>query len=77
VPVEAQRILVKVVGEGTYGQVTLWLDGQPLTTFTQPPYEFWWTLEPGEHTFSVTGIGPDGTEVSGLPVPFVVHSAVD
>jgi penicillin-binding protein 1C len=49
IPLEAQRILVKVVSDANYGPVTLWLDGRALTTFTLPPYEFWLQLEPGAH----------------------------
>jgi penicillin-binding protein 1C len=76
-PPEAQRILIKVVGGENYGQLTLWLDGRPLTTFTQPPYDFWWQLEPGEHTISVTALAPDGSAVSGPNVLFMVHPAVE
>jgi membrane carboxypeptidase/penicillin-binding protein PbpC len=77
IPPEAQRILVKVVSGENYGQLTLWLDGRLLTTFTEPPYEFWWQLEPGEHQFSVTGLAADGSTVSGPVISFVVREMVE
>jgi membrane carboxypeptidase/penicillin-binding protein PbpC len=74
---EAQRILLKVVSDGNYGPLTLWLDGQTLTTFSLPPYELWWQLEPGEHYLSVTATAADGTTIMGPTMPFTVHTAVE
>jgi hypothetical protein len=77
IPLEAQRILVRVVNGDNYGRLTLWLDGRPLTTFEQPPYEFWWQLEPGEHQFFVTVMAFDGSVVTGPVTAFTVRAGVD
>jgi hypothetical protein len=46
-------------------------------TFTEPPYEFWWQLEPGEHQFSVTGLAADSSTVSGPVTSFVVWETAE
>ena len=74
-PREAQRILLQVVNGEPYRHVTIWLDDQELSTFSQPPYQVWWTLAPGEHQLRVTGLAADGTPISSPITHFTVNEA--
>ena len=76
-PLEAQRILLQVAGGENHGRVTLWLDGSQLSTFTQPPYEFWWQLAPGQHQLSVTALAANGATVTGQATSFTVRSVAN
>ncbi|MGD1996085.1 MAG: transglycosylase domain-containing protein [Anaerolineae bacterium] len=37
-------------------EVTLYVDGEPLTRLTAPPYETFWQLSPGDHIFTAQGL---------------------
>lgn len=76
-PLTAQRILVQMVNGEHYRDVTVWLDGWPLTTFYQPPYQVWWQLEPGQHQLVVTGLTADNNLVSSAVTIFTVHEVTN
>jgi hypothetical protein len=61
---DAQRLLVEIAGAEPKQPVTLWIDGQPVYTFSDAPYEFWWTLEAGRHTFSLRVTSSDSSQVA-------------
>lgn len=71
-PAEAQRLLIEAVAPSGLGMVTLWLDGVQIAAFESPPYQAWWTLQPGEHQLWAEGIATDGSQVAGPEVLFTV-----
>jgi membrane carboxypeptidase/penicillin-binding protein len=73
-PREAQRIEVAArPGDGVaLTQVTLLADGEPLATLTEPPYQAWWMLTPGEHEFRAMGVDVEGRELASEPVRVTV-----
>ena len=73
-PREAQRIEIAArPGDGVaLTQVTLLADGEPLATLTEPPYQTWWMLTPGEHEFRAMGVDVEGRELASEPVRVTV-----
>ena len=53
-------------GEGyaVEADVTIWVDGTPLATLTESPYQAWWQLSAGEHRFWATGVTINGETVT-------------
>jgi hypothetical protein len=74
IPIEAQRILVKIAGGENYSQLMLWLDGAVLITFEGRPYEYWLPLVEGEHQLFVTGFSLDGQSFRGPVTSFTVRA---
>jgi hypothetical protein len=74
-PRNSQRIVVSACpGAGwSLVEVTLLLDGRPLASFSAPPYETLWALEPGKHVLSAAAIDADGQQVLGNEVWVEVH----
>ena len=56
----AQQIQIQVAVGAEISNVTIWLDGNALTTLSSPPYQTWWTLSAGEHRFWVEGVSTTG-----------------
>lgn len=57
VPASSQQLFVAVrPAEGVaLREVTLFADGDPLATLTDPPYQARWQMTPGTHTFWAVG----------------------
>ncbi len=77
VPAEQQRIRLAAAAHLSMARVALLLDGQPAgsadrSTFTSPPYEMLWALQPGMHRLVAVGRTADGQEVRSEPVEFEV-----
>ncbi len=70
IPPTAQQIVVSVrPAEGAaFQQVTLLVDGQPLATLTDPPYQAFWPMALGVHEFTAVGINRAGERVAGNQV---------
>jgi hypothetical protein len=64
-PRDAQRIPVSARSAGSTAlvDVTLLVDGQPISRFSQPPYETLWRLRPGRHVFMAEGVDAGGERV--------------
>lgn len=64
-PVAAQRIRVAAQAIALAGaaEVTLYVDGEPLARFRQPPYETFWPLREGTHRFWAEGYDSQGNPV--------------
>ncbi len=60
----AQKILIEVVAGVGIEEITIWVDGVPLATLTDPPYQEWWQLIPGEHRFWATAKLVNGETVT-------------
>jgi 1A family penicillin-binding protein len=71
-PTENQRIPIEAASNFSLSEVTLWLDGEALGTFTQPPYQFWWPLTAGKHETWATGKSADGTSLTSPHITFDV-----
>ncbi len=73
-PRTAQRIRVGArPGSGAaLMEVTLMVDGRPLARFQKPPYQVYWPLEPGPHTFWAEGVDEDGVHVRSKEVHILV-----
>jgi len=68
----SQQIQIEVtVGDGI-SQVTLWVDGNLLTTLSSPPFQAWWTLLLGEHHFWGQGFNGLGEMVKSEVVTITV-----
>ncbi|MBN2118586.1 MAG: penicillin-binding protein 1C [Anaerolineales bacterium] len=59
----SQQLEIEVAAGGEISQVTIWVDGNLLTTFSSPPYQTWWTLSAGEHQFWAQGVNANGQTV--------------
>jgi len=58
----SQQVQIEVAAKGI-SQVTIWLDGNVLSTLSSAPYQTWWTLSAGEHRFWAQGVNADGEMV--------------
>ena len=68
----AQQIQIEVAAGQGISQVTIWVDGNLLTTLSSPPYQAWWTLSAGEHRFWTEGVGVNGEVVKSEVVAIAV-----
>ena len=68
----SQQIQIEVAVGQAISQVTIWVDGNLLTTLSSPPYQAWWTLSPGEHHFWVEGVNGNGEIVKSENVLITV-----
>lgn len=62
------RVAVRPADGVVVAEVTLYVDGDALATFTAPPYEAFWTLRPGQHTFLAVGRDDKGRPLRSAPV---------
>ena len=70
----AQQLQIEVaVGQGI-SQITVWMDGNQLTSLSSPPYQAWWTLSEGEHQFWVQGVDANGRAIKSDVVVTTVIS---
>jgi penicillin-binding protein 1C len=59
----SQQLQIEVAAGSGLSQVTIWLDGNILTTLSSPPYRTWWSLSAGEHRFWGQGVNANGETV--------------
>jgi penicillin-binding protein 1C len=69
----AQKLLIEAVAGAGVTQVTIWVDGIPLTTLDVSPYQVWWQLSVGEHLFWATGMTVNGETVTSNVVTITVQ----
>lgn len=53
--------------------VTMLVDGEPFADLTAPPFEAFWTLSPGSHSFSAIALDGSGNTLSSNDVLITVH----
>jgi hypothetical protein len=53
--------------------VTMLVDGEPFADLTAPPFEAFWTLSPGSHSFSATALDGSGNTLSSNDVSIMVY----
>ncbi len=68
----SQQISVEAAAGGSFSQVTIYVDGNILQTFTASPYQTWWQLSEGEHRFWVEGVNMNGEVVKSDVVVITV-----
>lgn len=71
-PAETQRIRFRAAVEQGTRTVTFVLNGQPVETVTQAPWEMRWTLALGDFTLVAQAQNADGTLETSAPVRFEV-----
>jgi membrane carboxypeptidase/penicillin-binding protein PbpC len=77
IPAESQRIEVsaRLNQSLRLKELTLYIDGAPVGTFSGVPYRALWQLQTGEHTAQAVGITTDGSRVESEAVRFTVNRA--
>ncbi|MBN1179219.1 MAG: transglycosylase domain-containing protein [Anaerolineae bacterium] len=75
VPAAYQSIRVAArPGDGVaLAEVTLYADGAPLSTLVAPPYEAYWRLSPGTHTFHARAVDVNGRALQSATVSIEVR----
>jgi penicillin-binding protein 1C len=68
----SQQLQIEVAAGPNISQVTIWVDGNLLTTLSSPPYQAWWTLSAGEHRFWAEGVDGNGERVKSDVVMITV-----
>lgn len=71
-PIESQQIVFSAAAGVPMQSVSFLLNGQVVAILPQGPYEYFWTLTPGQYTLEVRGITASGEQVSGGQVRFEV-----
>ncbi|HEX2998399.1 MAG TPA: penicillin-binding transpeptidase domain-containing protein, partial [Anaerolineales bacterium] len=69
---DSQQIQIEVAAGAGISRITVWVDGNPLTTLSSPPYQAWWTLSAGEHRFWAQGINASGETLKSDVVTITV-----
>jgi hypothetical protein len=69
---ESQKIRLAAVCETEVQEVAFWMDGSQLATFAGSPFEAWWSLELGAHTFWAEALTLDGETIRSPEVNFEV-----
>lgn len=67
-----QRLRLEAVGEAGLQNVSLWVDGQELARFSEPPYQTWWLLQSGEHQVWAQAVRASGESITSQAVNFTV-----
>ena len=76
-PLTAQKLRFEAIGGVNFNHITLWLDNEPLATLTEPPFETWWPLSPGQHTAWAVGLDSHGAQITSTVITFEVREATD
>jgi hypothetical protein len=74
-PLEHQRIKVALYAacDAQVKTVAMLLDGKSFAQLTAPPFETFWTLSPGTHSFSATALDAAGKALSSNEVSITVY----
>ncbi len=71
-PRASQQIPLRAIASEALSSATFVLDGQPLATVSEAPFEMWWVLAPGQHTLVVEGRLPGGEVIRSDVIGFSV-----
>ncbi len=74
VPIELQCIEIEAlpVGIPLSASIGIYVDGERIGAFDEPPYALMWQLQPGEHRLHAQARGPSGETWSSEPVRITV-----
>jgi penicillin-binding protein 1C len=70
----AQQLLIEAVAGPDIMEVTFYIDGQVLAILAEPPFQAWWPLAEGVHTFWAVGRTAGGLIVTTPQVKITVHT---
>ena len=59
----AQQLSVEATASQSFSKIIIYVDGKVLATFSNPPYQAWWTLSAGEHQFWAEGVTSNGEAI--------------
>lgn len=68
----AQSLHIKTLAPAGMAQVNIWLDGEIIAAFDEPPYETWWELQEGGHQVWVEAITAEGEILESNLIQFEV-----
>ncbi|MBI5932473.1 MAG: penicillin-binding protein 1C [Chloroflexi bacterium] len=68
----AQKLLIEAVVGAGISQVTIWVDGVPLATLNESPFQAWWQLTAGEHRVWATGVTVNGEIITSEAIVVTV-----
>ena len=68
----AQQLKIEAAAGAGISEVMIWVDGNPLMNLSTAPYQAWWPLSTGEHTFWVQGVDADGEIIKSGTVVITV-----
>ena len=60
----AQQLSVEAVAGQNFSKVTFYVDGKALAIFLNPPYQTWWNLSAGNHSFWAEGTTTNGENIT-------------
>jgi len=74
-PLAHQKIKVALYAacDAQMKAVTMLVDGQPFADLATPPFETFWTLSPGSHSFSAMALDASGNKLSSNDVLITVY----
>ena len=70
----AQQLPVQALVQPGLKDVSIWVDGKQLAAFSAAPYQAWWPLAVGEHSFHAEAMDASGTRYSSEHVSITVVS---
>jgi penicillin-binding protein 1C len=74
IPSIFQRVRLDVIAPPQTTAVRYWLNDELLTTVESAPFDYWWSLQPGQFTLRAEIVQEDGTRVTSEGIPFRVRS---
>lgn len=72
IPAEVQKIEISAITDMAPAELLVLLNGQPLQTFTSPPYSLFWQLEVGRYDLVARALFADGSVQESQPLFFEV-----
>lgn len=73
IPLAEQRLHLQAMSRIPLQSLTFWVDARPLITLATWPYEAWWPLEPGKHTFHAEAVTATGEQVRSEEIQIEVR----
>jgi membrane carboxypeptidase/penicillin-binding protein PbpC len=73
VPAARQQIKIEAQAASGTTSLTFLLDGSPITTLAEAPYQIFWQLQPGGHRVQVIATDAQGRAWPGAEVEFAVE----
>ncbi len=70
----AQQLSVEAAANQGFAKIRIFMDGNVLATFSKPPYQTWWTLSAGNHSFWAEGTDANGNVLKSEVVTITVQS---
>lgn len=69
----AQQVAVSALTDTDLTQLTFFVDGLEIVSFSSPPFQTWWTLSVGVHRFWAEGLAVNGELLRSSEVTITVE----